>query len=105
MPRRIDSTKGSSGSSSRASGTESGGSGAALGGAARSALGAAPFALVEAVRKNASIDWTIRESVKSKMRVAVKKLLKKYGYPPDMALLAIDRVLDQAEVLAEDLHS
>lgn len=38
-------------------------------------------------------------------RVAVKKLLKKYGYPPDMAILAIDRVLDQAEILAEDIQS
>ena len=68
-------------------------------------LKALSIALVEAVRKNASIDWTIRDSVKSKMRVAVKKLLKKYGYPPDMALLAIDRVLDQAEILAEDIQS
>ena len=72
---------------------------------AKEQLKALSIALVEAVRKNASIDWTIRESVKSKMRVAVKRLLKKYGYPPDMALLAIDRVLDQAEFLAEDIQS
>ena len=62
-------------------------------------------ALLETVRNNASIDWTIRESVRAKMRIAVKRILRRYGYPPDMELLAIDRVLDQAEVLAEDLHS
>lgn len=61
-------------------------------------------ALVETVRNNASIDWTIRDSVKAKMRIAVKRILRRYGYPPDMELLAIDRILDQAEVLAEELN-
>ena len=63
------------------------------------------LALVETIRKTATLDWTIRERVKAKMRIQVKRMLKRYGYPPDMELLAIDRVLDQAEVLAEELHA
>lgn len=39
--------------------------------------------LVEIIRKNVTIDWTLRESVQAKLRVLVKRLLKKYGYPPD----------------------
>lgn len=60
--------------------------------------------LVETVCNNSSIDWTIRDSVKAKMRIAVKRILRRYGYPPDMELLAIDRILDQVEVLAEELN-
>ncbi|OAV67402.1 Type I restriction enzyme R protein [Bacteroidales bacterium Barb6XT] len=59
-------------------------------------------ALTETVRKNATIDWTIKENVRAKLRIAVKKLLRKYGYPPDMQLLAIDTVLEQAEMMAEE---
>jgi type I restriction enzyme R subunit len=59
--------------------------------------------LTESIRKNASIDWTIKDSVKAKLRVAVKRLLRKYGYPPDMQLLATDTVLKQAELIAEEL--
>ncbi len=56
--------------------------------------------LVEKVKANASIDWTIRESAKAKLMVLVKRTLTKYGYPPDMQQKAVDTVLKQAELLA-----
>ena len=59
--------------------------------------------LLEKVRANASIDWTIKESVKAKLRVAVKKTLRQYGYPPDMQKLAVETVLKQAELIADEL--
>jgi type I restriction enzyme R subunit len=59
--------------------------------------------LTETIRQNASIDWTIKESVKAKLKVAVKRILRKYGYPPDMQLLATETVLKQAEMIASDL--
>lgn len=57
--------------------------------------------LVENVRKNASIDWTQRENVRAKLRVIVKRILKKYGYPPDKQEKATQTVLEQAEVLSK----
>jgi type I restriction enzyme R subunit len=59
--------------------------------------------LTDTIKQNASIDWTIKESVKSKLKVAVKRLLRKYGYPPDMQLLATETVLKQAELIAREL--
>ena len=59
--------------------------------------------LLEKVRANASIDWTIKESVKAKLRVIVKKTLRQYGYPPDMQKLAVETVLKQAELIADEL--
>ena len=59
--------------------------------------------LTETIRKNASIDWTIKENVRAKMKVAVKRMLRKYGYPPDMQALATETVLKQAEKIAEEL--
>jgi type I restriction enzyme R subunit len=59
--------------------------------------------LTETIRQNATIDWTIKESVKAKLRVSVKRLLRKYGYPPDMQKLATDTVLKQAEMIAQEL--
>jgi type I restriction enzyme R subunit len=59
--------------------------------------------LTETIRQNATIDWTIKESVKAKLKVAVKRILRKYGYPPDMQLLATDTVLKQAELIANEL--
>jgi len=59
--------------------------------------------LTETIRQNASIDWTIKESVKAKLKVSVKRLLRKFGYPPDMQMLATETVLKQAEVIAEEL--
>jgi len=58
--------------------------------------------LVARVKSNTSIDWTIKESVRSKLKVIVKRLLRQYGYPPDMELLATENVLKQAELLADD---
>lgn len=59
--------------------------------------------LTEAIRKNASIDWTIKESVKAKLKVAVKRILRQFGYPPDMQMLATETVLKQAEMIASEL--
>ena len=58
--------------------------------------------LTRLVRKNVSIDWTIRDNVKAKLRVMVKRLLRKYGYPPDKRKMATDLVLDQAKRIASD---
>lgn len=58
--------------------------------------------LVDTVRRNATIDWTVKESVQAKLRVMVKKILKKYGYPPDKQLQATETVLKQAELLCAD---
>ena len=57
--------------------------------------------LVEAVKKNVTIDWTIRENVRAKLRVIVKRILRKYGYPPDKQEKATRTVIEQAEVLSE----
>lgn len=59
--------------------------------------------LTDTIKQNASIDWTIKESVKAKLRVAVKRLLRKFGYPPDMQMLATETVLKQAEMIANEL--
>ncbi|MDD2451300.1 MAG: type I restriction endonuclease subunit R [Sulfurovum sp.] len=59
--------------------------------------------LTEKVRENASIDWTIKESVRAKLKVMVKRTLRQFGYPPDMQLLATETVLKQAEMIAEEL--
>jgi type I restriction enzyme R subunit len=59
--------------------------------------------LTQRVRENASIDWTIKESVKAKLKVIVKRTLRQYGYPPDMQLLATETVLKQAEMIADEL--
>ena len=61
--------------------------------------------LTQKVRENASIDWTIKESVRSKLKVIIKRTLRQYGYPPDMQLLATETVLKQAEMIANELVS
>ena len=58
--------------------------------------------LVEIVRKNVAIDWTLRDSVQAKLRVLVKRILRKYGYPPDKQQKATETVLDQAKLLCKD---
>ena len=58
--------------------------------------------LVETVRRNVSIDWTLKESVRAKLRVMVKRVLRRYGYPPDKQEQATTTVLEQAEVLCVD---
>lgn len=59
--------------------------------------------LTQKVRENASIDWTIKDSVRSKLKVIVKRTLRQFGYPPDMQLLATETVLKQAEMIADEL--
>ena len=56
--------------------------------------------LVETVRHNVTIDWTLRETVRARLRVLVKRVLRKYGYPPDKQEKATRTVLEQAEVLS-----
>ena len=58
--------------------------------------------LVIMLRKNTSIDWTLKETVRAKLRVYVKKLLNKYKYPPDKQESATRTVLEQAEILCKD---
>jgi type I restriction enzyme, R subunit len=57
--------------------------------------------IAEKVRKNATIDWTMKESARAKLMVLVRRTLNKYGYPPDKQKKAIETVLKQAEVLAD----
>jgi type I restriction enzyme R subunit len=57
--------------------------------------------LLERVKNNVTIDWELRESARAKIRVLVKHILKKYGYPPDLAKAATQLVLEQAEVLCD----
>lgn len=59
--------------------------------------------LTERVKANASIDWTIKESVRAKLKVIIKRTLRQYGYPPDMQKLATDTVLKQAEMIAKEI--
>ena len=56
--------------------------------------------LVVTVRNNVTIDWTLRENVRAQLRVLVKRILRKYGYPPDKQEKATQTVLEQAEVLS-----
>ena len=56
--------------------------------------------LVMTIRQNTTIDWTVKESVKARLRVLVRRALRKYGYPPDLQEAAVQTVLQQAELLA-----
>lgn len=58
--------------------------------------------LVEAMRNSVTIDWTVRESVRANIRVKVRRILRKYGYPPDKQEKATQTVLEQAELLCKD---
>ena len=58
--------------------------------------------LLEKVKANVSIDWTIKERVRAKMRVLVRRILKRYGYPPDLQEVATQTVLEQAETLCAE---
>lgn len=57
--------------------------------------------IADKVRRNASIDWTIRESARAKLMVLVRRTLNKHDYPPDKQQKAIDTVLKQAELMAD----
>jgi type I restriction enzyme R subunit len=56
--------------------------------------------LVKAVRSNLTIDWTVRENVRANLRVIIKRILRKHGYPPDKEEKATATVLEQAEALS-----
>ena len=57
--------------------------------------------LVATVRKNVTIDWTLRENARAQLRVLVKRILRRYGYPPDKQERATQTVLEQAALLSE----
>jgi len=58
--------------------------------------------LVEAIRRSVTIDWTVKESVRAKLRAYIHRILRKYGYPPDKQAAATETVLAQAELLCAD---
>ncbi|WP_261134787.1 type I restriction endonuclease subunit R [Bacillus sp. Marseille-Q3570] len=58
--------------------------------------------LSKAIKANMSIDWNLRESARAKMRITVRRLLKKYGYPPDLQKMAVETVVKQAELMASN---
>jgi type I restriction enzyme, R subunit len=59
--------------------------------------------LLKLIRTNTTIDWTKKENVQAKLRVAIKRLLKKYKYPPDMEEKAIEIVMKQAKLSCEEI--
>ena len=58
----------------------------------------------KSVKGNATIDWTLKESVRARLRRDVKRILNRYGYPPDMQLIATENVLKQAEAIVNELN-
>jgi len=58
--------------------------------------------LTESLRQNISVDWAQRESVRAKLRLMVKRILRKYKYPPDLADAAVELVLEQAETIGDE---
>jgi type I restriction enzyme R subunit len=58
--------------------------------------------LTESLRQNLSVDWSERESVRAKLRLMVKRILRKYKYPPDLQDAAVELVLQQAHALGEE---
>lgn len=59
--------------------------------------------LTKSIKDNMSVDWNLRESARARMRITVRRLLKKYGYPPDLQKMAIETVVEQAELMAENM--
>ena len=57
--------------------------------------------LTTAIKNNISVDWSIRESVQAKMRMIIKRLLKKYGYPPDKTTKAVEVVMEQTKLMCQ----
>lgn len=58
--------------------------------------------LTQSIKNNISVDWAIRESVQAKMKMTVKRLLKKYGYPPDKTAKAVDVVMEQTKLMCQN---
>jgi len=61
--------------------------------------------VLKSVKGNATIDWTLKESVRARLRRDVKRILNRYGYPPDQQLMATENVVKQAELIADDLNN
>ena len=59
--------------------------------------------LVKVIKANVTVDWMHRQPIRARLRVHVKKLLRKYGYPPDLQEAAVQNVLQQAEALSVEL--
>jgi len=68
-------------------------------------LGIIARELVSTVRRNTTLDWTHKESVRARLRLLVKRILQKYGYPPDKQEQATRTVLEQAEALSAEWAS
>jgi len=66
-------------------------------------LAAIAIEVFRSVKSNATIDWTLKESVRARLRRDVKRILNRYGYPPDQQLIATENVLKQAELMADEL--
>lgn len=81
--------------------SESGGQQQRRAGIGKPTLNTIAHELVMAVKKDVTIDRTVREHVRANLRVIVKRILRKYGYPPDKQERATQTVLEQAEVLSE----
>jgi type I restriction enzyme R subunit len=58
--------------------------------------------LTETIRNSTTIDWSSREDIKANIRVQVKRLLRKYDYPPDKQKEAIETVMEQAELMCDN---
>jgi type I restriction enzyme R subunit len=58
--------------------------------------------LAQTIRNNVTIDWTLRENVRAQMRVYVKRILRRHGYPPDKQEKATQTVIEQAEALSAE---
>ncbi|SDH42616.1 type I restriction endonuclease subunit R [Desulfosporosinus hippei] len=58
--------------------------------------------LTQAIKKNISVDWSIRESVQAKMKMIIKRLLKKYGYPPDKTPRAVEIIMEQTKLMCQN---
>lgn len=68
-------------------------------------LAAIAIEVFRSVKSNATIDWTLKESVRARLRRDVKRILNRYGYPPDQQLIATENVLKQAELMADELSN
>jgi type I restriction enzyme R subunit len=66
-------------------------------------LAAIAIEVFRSVKGNATIDWTLKESVRARLRRDVKRILNRYGYPPDQQLIATENILKQAELMADEL--
>lgn len=60
--------------------------------------------LTKSIKENMSIDWNLRESARARMRITVRRLLKRYGYPPDLQKMAVETVVKQAILMADNLE-